>query len=187
MANNNQKALKTRVQLKSDTEVNWAKSVLIGEGGTKGDGHSFVPLLGELIVFTHDTTHPFSRLKVGDGVTNVMLLPFIDAGTIGGETIPVPESEIYCYANNNRFPAQGELNKLYIALDTSTIYCYNNGTYSQLSHFSFSTTKQTVSYISGWSAGSVTSVSGSGGILSITVGSAPSLNHTEYQVINDIT
>jgi hypothetical protein len=79
------KTLKTRVQLKSDTEANWKKSVLVADGGEKESGNSFIPLLGELIVYTADDAHPFSRLKVGNGSTNVVKLPFIDAGTISGE------------------------------------------------------------------------------------------------------
>jgi len=68
--------------LKSDTEANWNKA------GPKNGSNGFVPLLGELIVYTADEAHPFSRLKVGDGNTNVINLPFIDAGTIEGETLP---------------------------------------------------------------------------------------------------
>lgn len=70
----------TRFQLKNDTEENWNKSVLISEGGTKNSGTSFIPLKGEAIIYSADSTHPFSRLKVGDGVTNVVNLPFINAG-----------------------------------------------------------------------------------------------------------
>jgi len=84
MANN---TIKTRIQLKNDTEANWKKSVLEDEGGTKTSGTSFVPLLGELIVYSADEAHPFSRLKIGDGVTNVVRLPFIDADTISGINI----------------------------------------------------------------------------------------------------
>ena len=61
-----------RIQLKNDTEINWNKSV------------NFIPLLGEVIIYSADDTHPFSRLKVGDGITNVINLPFIDANTING-------------------------------------------------------------------------------------------------------
>ena len=74
--------IKTRIQLKSDTEANWNKA------GPKEGSDGFVPLLGELIVYTADSTHPFSRLKIGDGNTNVVSLPFIDAGTINGEVLP---------------------------------------------------------------------------------------------------
>jgi len=78
--------IKTRIQLKSDTEANWRKSVLKTDNpnGEKNSGTSFVPLLGELIVFSADSTHPFSRLKIGDGSSNVLNLPFIDAGTLDG-------------------------------------------------------------------------------------------------------
>ena len=68
-------AVKTRIQLKCDTEANWRKAV------------GFSPLLGELIIYSTDETHPFFRIKVGDGITNVNDLPFIDASTINGKTI----------------------------------------------------------------------------------------------------
>ena len=74
-------AIKTRVQLKCDTEANWNKSVLVADGGEKESGTSFVPLKGEVIIYSADGTHPFSRLKVGDGTTTVNNLPFINSGS----------------------------------------------------------------------------------------------------------
>ena len=75
MANN---TIKTRIQLKYDTEENWNKSVLEADGGTKTTtGSSFIPKKGEVILYSTDGTHPFSRLKVGDGITNVVQLPFL--------------------------------------------------------------------------------------------------------------
>ena len=73
--------IKTRVQLKNDTEENWNKSVLPEDNiaGTKASGNSFVPLKGEVIIYSTDSTHPFSRFKVGDGITDVISLPFISA------------------------------------------------------------------------------------------------------------
>lgn len=69
------KTLNTRVQLKCDTEVNWNKAL------------NFVPHKGEAIIYSADSTHPFSRLKVGNGNTYVSDLPFIDASTIEGKSI----------------------------------------------------------------------------------------------------
>lgn len=62
-------AIKTRIQLKNDTEENWNKAT------------SFIPLKGELIIYLTDEAHPFSRLKVGDGVTPVTELPFVGFAT----------------------------------------------------------------------------------------------------------
>ena len=58
-------AIKTRIQLKNDTEENWNKAT------------GFIPLQGELIIYLTDEVHPFSRIKVGDGVTPVTELPFV--------------------------------------------------------------------------------------------------------------
>ena len=59
--------VKARIRLKNDTEKNWNKT------------RHFVPLKGELIVYSADEAHPFSRLKVGDGITLVGDLPFCGA------------------------------------------------------------------------------------------------------------
>lgn len=66
--------VKTRIQLKNDTEANWKKA-------------RFIPLKGELIIYSADDAHPFFRLKVGDGVTLVSDLPFIDSNTVDGKSI----------------------------------------------------------------------------------------------------
>lgn len=64
--------VKTRIQLKNDTEENWSRAV------------NFIPLLGEVILYSSDDSHPFFRIKVGDGINTVPDLPFIDAATIDG-------------------------------------------------------------------------------------------------------
>lgn len=79
---------KVRLQLKSDTEENWKTLNDATAGG-------FIPLSGELIIYTADNTHSYCRLKVGDGSTNIVSLPFIDAGTINGkETTKTEVSKI---------------------------------------------------------------------------------------------
>lgn len=105
--------INTRIQLKSDTEARW-----------NNVGSSFVPLAGELIIYTADSSHNYSRLKVGDGLTAVANLPFIDAGTLNGETLP--SAETLYYADRNSFPSPGVENKLYIDLATNRIYTYTN-------------------------------------------------------------
>lgn len=72
--------IKSRIQLKNDTEANWNKA------GPKDNSPGFIPLQGEVIIYSTDDTHPFFRLKVGDGHTNVVDLPFVEAGAIGGMT-----------------------------------------------------------------------------------------------------
>ena len=97
MANNN--PIKTRIQLKIDTEANWNKSVLVADGGEKQSGTSFIPLKGEVIIYSADGSHPFSRLKVGDGETNVVRLPFLNAGTAEkvNHTLTFGDGGVYTY------------------------------------------------------------------------------------------
>ena len=55
----------TRIRHKHDTEANWAKAT------------SFIPLLGELIVYDPDASFSYCRVKMGDGINVVGALPFI--------------------------------------------------------------------------------------------------------------
>ena len=59
-----EKKLNVRIINKHGTEADWAKS-------------TFIPKLGETVVFDADETHTEPRMKVGDGKTGVNDLPFI--------------------------------------------------------------------------------------------------------------
>lgn len=61
----------TRIIQKHDSEANWSNS------------SDFIPLVGEIIVYDPDANYNYPRIKIGDGVTNINVLPFInDAITI---------------------------------------------------------------------------------------------------------
>lgn len=176
----NTNTLKTRIQLKSDTEANWDKV------GPKDGSPGFVPLLGELIVYVADAAHSFSRLKIGDGNTNVVNLPFIDAGTINGDNLP--EDEIKTYANTSLFPQPGIAGKLYVDLSTSTIYCFANPKgYTKLSNFTYNISKTDASHITYWRSGDMTSLKCEDGMLKTRNGILPSLAYETIQVVRDIT
>lgn len=59
-----QKEIKTRIILKHDTEENWRKA------------ESFIPRLGEVIIYDTDTNNTYARCKIGDGTTPVNELSF---------------------------------------------------------------------------------------------------------------
>ena len=63
MSENN---IKSRIQLKNDTEANWLKAV------------NFTPKAGEIIVYNVDDTHDRQRIKIGDGEKNINDLPFLE-------------------------------------------------------------------------------------------------------------
>lgn len=178
---NNAQTFRTRVQLKSDTEENWNKA------GPKENSAGFIPLLGELIVYISDATHSYSRLKVGDGSTNVVSLPFIDAGTICGDSLP--EDEVLTYADKSLFPNPGVAGKLYVDSTNQTIYCYDetHNIYSQLSNFTYTPTTAPVANITYWRTGSITSVSIANGRVSIVNGIVPTLNYETLSVVRAIT
>ena len=168
----NEKVIKTRIQLKNDTEANWKKAV------------NFIPKQGEIIIYSADGSHPYSRLKVGDGSTTVTTLPFIDAGTINGEVLA---DVIVTGENVYDFPAIGEENKLYVDLDKNAIYCYKgNSGFSKLSHFKYTATKTQISTIDGWDPGIMTTALADDSILYITNGTAPVLNLGTLNVVTDI-
>ena len=61
-----EKTIKSRIVHKHDSEANWNRAT------------NFVPKQGELIIYDTDTNHSYARVKIGDGTTNVSLLPFFD-------------------------------------------------------------------------------------------------------------
>ena len=65
-----EKNLKARIVHKHDVEANWLLAT------------NFTPLKGELIVYDIDETHPYERIKIGDGVQNVNNLPFYNDGFV---------------------------------------------------------------------------------------------------------
>lgn len=65
MAEQNTQKIKTRIQHKHDLEVNWNNAA------------GFYPLPGELIIYDKDADHDYIRFKIGDGIDNVIDLPFI--------------------------------------------------------------------------------------------------------------
>ena len=169
--------IKTRIQLKSDTEANWNKAA------PKEGSNGFVPLQGELIVYTADATHPFSRLKVGDGNTNVVNLPFIDSGTLNGTEVELVKKNTF-----NDFPLVGSSDKLYVDVSTNRIYhCTGASGYTQLSNFEYNITKTTVSGITQWLAGRPTVLSIENNKLIVTEGRAPTLLYEDKTVVQNIT
>ena len=169
--------IKTRIQLKSDTEANWNKA------GPKDGSPGFIPLRGELIIYSADETHAFSRLKVGDGSTNVVALPFIDAGTLNGE-----ETEIVKLSTFMDFPSPGSPDKLYIDLSTNYIYHYENASgYTKLSDFNFSVTKSTLGQVISWAPGRPSETVIENNILKVTNGIIPELLWEQRQVVTNVT
>lgn len=174
--NNANNTIKTRIQLKSDTETNWNKA------GPKDNSPGFIPLAGELIIYTPDNTHNYSRLKVGDGSTNVTLLPFIDAGTVNGDTIV---NEIVYV--NDIMPVSGDSTKLYVNTLNNAIYYYDGLNWQKLSNYTYTITTSDASTISRWDKGSVPTFSMSGGSLTIKFGTEPTLNHLNTPFVKSVT
>lgn len=168
--------IKTRIQLKSDTEANWNKA------GPKQNSLGFVPLAGELIIYTPDATHDYSRLKVGDGITNVTLLPFIDAGTVNGDTIV---NEIVTFSGN--FPSNGDSSKLYINTSNSAIYYYNGTNYIKLSNYIYTISKANTSTISNWDAGRQPTFTLNGGYFFVSTGTNPTLSYFNEGFVQNVT
>ena len=61
-----EKVLNSRIIHKHDIEANWLKAT------------NFVPKVGEIIVYDPDGKYNYSRIKTGDGISNINNLPFIN-------------------------------------------------------------------------------------------------------------
>lgn len=162
--------IKTRIQLKSDVEANWNKTV------------NFVPYLGELIIYSAEqqtdplptgrsTRYSFSRLKIGDGQTDVINLPFVDAGSLNGD-----EEIIYKYASYSVFPLQGSNNALYLDLSTKQLYYYDPMLgYKQISMANINATSNSVKTFVSFDPGLTTLANINDHVLTIENGSLPKL------------
>ena len=92
--------VKTRIQLKYDTEQNWNKAT------------HFVPLRGELIIYSTDNAHPFCRIKVGDGTTPIVDLPFLpwnEDGDGNSDYGITTHTTAYWSSQTSYIPPAGEL------------------------------------------------------------------------------
>lgn len=65
-----EKEFNVRILNKHETEENWSLSP------------DFVPLDGEMIVYDADDSHPYPRVKVGDGTSTLASLPFEGDGKV---------------------------------------------------------------------------------------------------------
>ena len=172
MANEN--TIKTRIQLKCDTEENWNKSALIADGGTKEEGETFIPKKGEAIIYSTDGTHPFSRFKVGDGIHSVPQLPFIGSHNINNIIL----EETY-----NDLPSIGDINMLYVVIDTLTVYKWSQGNFIKLYSFN----RQQITSIANWDAGIMTELSVYAGVLDVLNGTIPTLETIKTNVLTDFS
>lgn len=64
-----EKMFNTRIIHKHDTAENWKKAT------------GFIPKIGELIVYDPDENFGYARMKMGDGASSVVDLPFVSAYT----------------------------------------------------------------------------------------------------------
>ncbi len=60
-----EKTINARMQMKTDTALNWSKAV------------NFIPKKGEIIIYEADSDYGYERMKIGDGSTKVNDLPFV--------------------------------------------------------------------------------------------------------------
>lgn len=166
---------KARLRLKSDTEANW---IAANEAITGG----FIPLDGEIIIYSADNEYTYSRLKIGDGSTNVINLPFIDAGSLSGK-----KPEIVKLNTFDDRPQQGSPDKLYVDVSTGKIYHYDvTRGYLQLAHLSVSATKTDVSKIISWRPGVMTGLTVDNNVLKVSTGLLPELVYYDTEAVDDI-
>ena len=78
-----EKKLITRIINKHDTEANWNKA------------SNFAPKMGELIIYDKDASHPYQRMKVGDGSTIVKNLPFIDNHDVKADNVHFTDGKTF--------------------------------------------------------------------------------------------
>lgn len=111
-----EKTIKARIQHKHDIEANWLKAT------------NFTPLDSEIIVYDPDENYDYPRIKIGDGETNVNILPFINKDYAKISDIPTKPSDIgaqpagnYLTSIPSEYVTENELNdKGYLTSYTET-------------------------------------------------------------------
>ena len=111
-----EKTIKARIQHKHDIEANWLKAT------------NFIPLDSEIIVYDPDENYDYPRIKIGDGETNVNILPFINKDYAKISDIPTKPSDIgaqpagnYLTSVPSEYVTENELNdKGYLTSYTET-------------------------------------------------------------------
>ena len=87
------KVLNTRISHKIDIEENWNKAT------------NFIPLKGEIIIYDIDANHETRRIKIGDGVKNVIDLDFLALPSNGQVVAPggnvKPQIQVDWQQNNS--------------------------------------------------------------------------------------
>lgn len=150
--------IKSRIQLKNDTEANWNKA------------QNFIPLKGEVIIYSADDTHPFFRLKVGDGITNVTNLPFVESGYINNFGL---------IESFEQLPSIGDSNILYFVASENIIYRWDNSTgYYPV----YGAILNTINTVNSWNNGIMTTLSVVNNNLLIENGEAPELTTQDINV-----
>ena len=101
-----EKNIKTRIIHKHDTEENWNKAT------------NFIPKQGEIIVYDIDSSHSYERIKIGDGMTNVISLPYVSETVVDAELSATSENPVQ---NKVIYNALGEkLDVIPISLTSTT-------------------------------------------------------------------
>ena len=160
--------VKTRIQLKYDTEANWNKAI------------NFIPLKGEVIIYSADDSHPFCRLKVGDGGTRLANLPFV----FFDDDDEMPSDLNFVLREHyTDFPPTGQTGILYLEAATDTVYIWTNaGGYTP----KYGIKKQTINNVINWDPGVMTtlSVKDKTGILTVENGTIPALLLEDVEIVN---
>ena len=81
-----EKNISSRIQHKHDVEINWNKAI------------NFIPKIGEIIVYDIDENYTYERMKIGDGKTTIINLPFITDNLV---LITTAEIDAICSATTN--------------------------------------------------------------------------------------
>jgi hypothetical protein len=107
--------LKSRIMLKHDTQSAWEEGLV-----------DFIPLKAEIIVYDKDETYNYERFKLGDGITTVANLPFVDDPL--KEQIPTKVSQL---ENDTKFISEDYVEAYFKRLNSDNVlrfYCIEDVT-----------------------------------------------------------
>ena len=106
-----EKSTNARIQHKHDIEANWSKAT------------NFIPKAGELVIYDADENYTYTRIKIGDGVTTINDLNFIDETKADKENVAfISEEDGEDIIIETQSPYAGTIHRFTVEVNCAPMY-----------------------------------------------------------------
>lgn len=152
-----------RIQLKNDTEEHWNQAT------------NFIPRQGEIIIYNADMNYSYPRIKIGNGSTSIINLPFIQN--------EINNNIYFAKGGTSTFPGVGATDIYYLDILTGSVYRWENNSYV----LKYGLIKQSLQDFFNFNTGTMTNlrVDSNSATLIVNNGTEPSLTISNINIVTD--